>query len=67
MDADPAMSKVGASLKWEMRTGRKLGRTLYFHDPREEDWEKDICVGMVDTEFLARKLCDLWNEHHGHK
>lgn len=66
MDADPVLSKAGVVNKWEMRVGRKLGRTLYLHDPKETDWEKDICVGIVDTAFLARKLCDIWNHYYVH-
>lgn len=63
MNAEPGV--VQALLKdpnTQMRVGRKLRRTLYLHSPQDE-WDKDLCVGIVDTEELAAEIVSLWNRH----
>lgn len=60
--ASPEMVKSWMSLGATMRTGRKLGRTLYLvHPDDNEDWGSHLCVGIVDTPELAQEICDRWN------
>lgn len=48
----------------QLRMGRKLRRTLYLHVPTD-DWDSDLCVGIVDSEELALAIVTNWNMHHG--
>lgn len=43
-----------------MRTGRRLGRTLYLM-VGELPSEEDVVIGMVDTPELAAEVCRRWN------
>lgn len=60
MDADTKTITRAIGEGWEMRVGRKLGRTLYLHPPGGA-WEGDLCVGIVDSAQLADSICALWN------
>jgi hypothetical protein len=42
-----------------MRQGRKLRRTLYLETGGGP--ERDLCMGIVDTELIAHQICLLWN------
>lgn len=44
-----------------MRTGRSIGRTLYLQINAKEE----VCVGILDSPYLAEKLATLWNEKVG--
>lgn len=46
--------------RYTMRTGRSIGRTLYIITPNG-----DICIGMVDSPYLAHKFVSLWNSNLG--
>lgn len=50
------MIRMGA---W-MRTGRKLGRTLYLRTP-DNNYENDLCVGIADSTELAGEITRRWN------
>lgn len=45
----------------KLRTGRKVGRTLYLQI-EEEPSDDDILVGMVDTRQLAELIVDSVNK-----
>lgn len=45
-----------------MRVGRKLRRTLYLHDPEDLTPDNDVVVGIVDSEYLAEVITQVWNE-----
>lgn len=62
MDADPAKIEWAIRKRWEMRVGRKLGRTLYLVDPDFNDPDMDLCVGIVDTRALAEEVVRKWNQ-----
>lgn len=62
MDAMGARAIIAAVEDgWTMRVGRKLGRTLYLCHPQSQDPNVDVCVGIVDSEWLAREIRDRWN------
>jgi hypothetical protein len=61
--ADTDRLRRAVAADWEMRTGRKLGRTLYLHDP-QDDPDVDICVGIVDDYALAEEIVRRWNHAH---
>lgn len=49
----------------EMRTGRKLGRTLYVKNWGSDDPDHDVCVGIVDSPAVAKYIVDAVNERQG--
>jgi hypothetical protein len=63
---DPAAIHAAIADGWVMRTGRKVGRTLYLHDPAERDRDRDLLVGLMDTPELAEAVADAWNEYWTH-
>jgi hypothetical protein len=44
-----------------LRTGRKVGRTLYFQ-VGDQPSDNDQLVGLVDTRELAEAIVVAWNE-----
>jgi hypothetical protein len=61
-DADPDKISVLIAANARMRTGRKLGRTLYLA-VGEDDSDDDLYVGTVDSVELALTIRDMWNWH----
>lgn len=47
-----------------MRTGRKVGRTLY-HQLGAEPSDDDELIGVMDTPDWARLVADAVNARHG--
>jgi hypothetical protein len=71
VDADPKQIQEAIIRNWRMRTGTKLGRTLYFVPPSNwtddsftnvKDRYADLYIGSVDSVGLARRIVQLWNE-----
>lgn len=57
-DQDARLDRV----EGQWRVGRKLGRTLYIvQDP--DDPDGDLLVGMVDSRWLGRLVCDAVNAY----
>jgi hypothetical protein len=61
VNADTTLADRLAIQGVAMRTGGKLGRTLYLETGAGPD--QDLCVGIVDTELLAWCIAELWNTH----
>lgn len=59
LDQDLAPSRASDSHR-QMRTGRKLGRTLYLKGDTD-DYQHDKVIGIVDTVWLANEICRRWN------
>lgn len=58
--ADPVRISEMVRTKSRMRTGRRLGRTLYLATP-DNDFLNDVCVGIVDSTELAHEIVHRWN------
>ena len=58
------MTGIGLLDSWLLRTGRKVGRTLYLTPPTDPDGD-GILIGLVDSEQLAAEIARRWNLHQG--
>lgn len=58
--ADPARIAEMVRAGCELRTGRKLGRTLYLKAPYGGP-DMDLCVGIADSTELAGEIARRWN------
>lgn len=53
-------------LKYAIRHGRTLGRTLYLRTGGD-NWKNDTPIGMVDTPELGAAIVEAVNAHYGHQ
>lgn len=58
--ADPVRISEMIRMNMQLRTGRRLGRTLYLATP-DHDYFTDLCIGIVDSTELAGEIVRRWN------